>query len=398
MLIVDDQDFIRRGVRALLSAMLDIEVCGEARNGHEAILQTQNLHPDVVIMDLSMPGMNGLQAIREICDLHPQIQIVILSQYDIPAALAQASCAITYVPKASLWTKLIPALRGIQFGDSPDSPGDEASSSLERARQALRETEERFRITFEQSAVGMSHSSPDGHHLRANYKLCELLGYSRNEFQRLRFQDITYPGDLVLELDLAHKLAIGEIDRYKLETRYIRKDGCIIHVDLTVNAVRDSHGRIKFCIRVVQEAGARKMAQADLDKAKRDLAVASSHLDLVANYTTTSVNRCSRDLKYLWANQHYANWLHRPMDEIIGQPIVDVIGKEAFSVLRPRFEEVLSGKDVAYEGTTPYGSVEPRHISAAYRPMIGASGSVTGWFAVVRELNEPKSRSARSSP
>ena len=396
VLIVDDQDFIRRGVRALLSAMLDIEVCGEASNGQEAILEAENLKPDVIIMDLSMPGMNGLQAIREIRRLHSEIQIVILSQYDIPASVAKESGAISFISKVSLWTKLVPTLRGIQFGDSED-PEDESQQTytpLEKAHKALREMEERFRSTFEQSAVGITHVSPDGHHLRANYKLCELLGYSRHEFQSLRFHDITHPADLVAELDLSRRLMIGEIDRYSVETRFIRKDGHILPVDLTVNAVRDSRGKLKFCIRIVGESVARKSALADLEAAKRELAVATRHLDLLANHTTASANRCSRDLKYFWVNQHYANWLGKSVDQIVGQPIVDVIGREAFSVLRPHFEEVLAGKEVTCEETTTYGSREPRRISAAYRPIPGPSGSVTGWLAVVRDLTTPKSRSA----
>jgi len=375
--------------------MLDIDICGEASNGREAILQAETLRPDVIIMDLSMPLMNGLEAIREIGRFHPETQIVILSQYDVPASLSDASGAITHVPKASLWTKLVPALRSIQFGDEPDASG-EATSSLESARKALRESEERFRFTFEQSAVGMSHVSPDGHHLRTNSRLSELLGYTPQEFQSLHFHDITHPSDLAREIDLARKLANGEIDRYCLEARYFSKGGNIVPADLTVNAVRDSRGKLRYSVRVIAESAARISAQAALETAKRDLTLASGHLDLLAHHTGASIHRCSREFKYLWVNQLFADWLRKPVDQIVGRLIADIIGSEAFSLLRPRFEEVLSGKDVTYEETTTYGGVEPRHISAAYRPIVDPAGSITGWLAVLRDLTPPKSRSASS--
>ena len=69
-------------------------------------------------------------------------------------------------------------------------------------------------------------------------------------------------------------------------------------------------------------------------------------LDLVTKQMGVAVTRCGRDLRYLWANQEYANWMQRPLDEIIGRPIVDVLGKEAFESLRCYFESVLTGEKI----------------------------------------------------
>lgn len=119
VLIVDDQDFIRRGLRALLIEDKDVEVCGEAADGREAIAKVQELRPDVVIMDISLPRLDGLQATREIRRTFPATQVITLSQYEIPDVVKEArrAGAITHVPKALLWGRLIPALKRLAAMD-----------------------------------------------------------------------------------------------------------------------------------------------------------------------------------------------------------------------------------------------------------------------------------------
>lgn len=88
ILVVDDQMNVRRAVRNLLSSRSDWEICGEAVDGCEAIQQTKELHPHVVIMDMSMPRLNGLDATRQIHDRFPGSQVLILTFHDFPG-LAQ---------------------------------------------------------------------------------------------------------------------------------------------------------------------------------------------------------------------------------------------------------------------------------------------------------------------
>lgn len=120
VLIVDDQDFIRRGLRALLTEVKELEVCGEASDGREAIAKVQELRPDLVIMDISLPALDGLQATREIRRHFPATQVITLSQYEIPDVVKETrrAGALTHVPKALLWARLLPALKNIAARDA----------------------------------------------------------------------------------------------------------------------------------------------------------------------------------------------------------------------------------------------------------------------------------------
>jgi PAS domain S-box-containing protein len=113
-------------------------------------------------------------------------------------------------------------------------------------------------------------------------------------------------------------------------------------------------------------------------------------LRIVTDSMAAPVTRCSRDLKYLWVSKPYAEWIDRPANDITGQPIVTVIGPEAFERLRPHFQEVLSGRVVRYEEQVHFQGIGTRWISALYTPTLDSDGVPDGWVAVVNDLTERK--------
>ena len=127
--------------------------------------------------------------------------------------------------------------RGVAMRDPAGRPIRFIGSCIDitdhrHAEEALRESEERFRGTFENAAVGIAHKDADGRFLRVNEKYCEIVGYTRDELLQRTFQDITHPEDLAAELEQYTPLMRGELPSYSLEKRYIRKDGSLIWIDV----------------------------------------------------------------------------------------------------------------------------------------------------------------------
>jgi DNA-binding NarL/FixJ family response regulator len=96
IVLADDHDLVRSGIKALLSMIDGVEVIAEARDGKELIGLVENLMPDVVMTDISMPGMDGITAISEIHGKHPEVRMLVLSMYDtvdfVKRAVANGAC------------------------------------------------------------------------------------------------------------------------------------------------------------------------------------------------------------------------------------------------------------------------------------------------------------------
>lgn len=119
ILLADDHAVLRAGLRALLSAQGDLEVVGEASDGAEAIRLTQALHPDVVVMDIGMPGVSGIDATARIKHDLPAAKVLILSMHDDRGYLRQVlrAGASGYVLKKAADTELLAAIRAAARGE-----------------------------------------------------------------------------------------------------------------------------------------------------------------------------------------------------------------------------------------------------------------------------------------
>jgi PAS domain S-box-containing protein len=140
-----------------------------------------------------------------------------------------------------------------------------------RAEQTLRDTEEKFRATFEQAAVGIGHNATDGRWLRVNHKLCEFLGYSAQELLQRSFHDVTFPPDLEVDLQAAGQLLRGEIRTHATRKRYVRRDGQLVWGNRTVSLVRRPDGQPDYFIAVIEDIGERVRAEAELQALRAEM-------------------------------------------------------------------------------------------------------------------------------
>ncbi len=133
-----------------------------------------------------------------------------------------------------------------------------------QAETALAASEERFRSTFENAAIGMAIVNPAGQFVRVNQALCKLVGYAAAELLQLDFQTITHPDDLDSDLSQVQALLDNQITSYAMEKRYLRHDGSSVWVQLDVSLVRDAEGTPLHFLSQIQDIDARKAAEAQL--------------------------------------------------------------------------------------------------------------------------------------
>jgi len=124
VLIADDHQFFRDGVRALLNAQPDMECAGEATNGEEALRLATELQPDVVLMDVQMPGISGVEATRQIVSGSPQVRVLVVTMFEDDALVfaAMRAGARGYLLKGVRHEDMVRAIRAVGNGDAIFSP------------------------------------------------------------------------------------------------------------------------------------------------------------------------------------------------------------------------------------------------------------------------------------
>src|SRR5438128_1259473 len=153
-------------------------------------------------------------------------------------------------------------------------------TARKQAEEALRESEERFRGTFENAAVGIVHNDAAGRFLRVNGTYCAIVGYSREELLQMTLRDIIHPEDLAAQVELYEWcFTRGESPALGMERRYRRKDGSTIWVEVFASFQRHASGRPAYAIAAVQDISERKRLDEELRQAKEAAEAANKAKD-----------------------------------------------------------------------------------------------------------------------
>jgi PAS domain S-box-containing protein len=139
------------------------------------------------------------------------------------------------------------------------------------AQRVIAESEARFRAAFENAAVGVVLVDPKGSLLRVNDTFAGMLGYSTEELQTKTFEDITPPDDLADNVSVWEKTLTGKANSYRIEKRYVRKDGGFIWASLTVGCVRKADGAVDYFLSVIEDIADRKLAEVSLAERNAEL-------------------------------------------------------------------------------------------------------------------------------
>jgi PAS domain S-box-containing protein len=169
---------------------------------------------------------------------------------------------------------------------------------------AQRESEERFRATFEQAAVGLAHVALDGVYLRVNQRMCDITGYARADLVGKHLQDITHPEDIDIDVNLRTKLLAGELNGIRFEKRFLRPEGSPIWVQVTGSLAWDAvTGMPLYFISVVEDISERKALMQENERlffaaraAERTLRQLNETLEERVAERTVELQRSNREL------------------------------------------------------------------------------------------------------
>jgi two-component system cell cycle sensor histidine kinase/response regulator CckA len=276
VLIVDDE----RKSRELLEVMLSAAgfVLQVAINGEEALALVAAEPPDLILLDLRLPGIDGYQVVAAIKGsvTTKNIPIIIVTALEerearIRALTAGAEDYLTKpVDHVELSARVRNLLRLKAYGDYHDKYGQLLEGEVDSRTADLIESERVYRSTFDAAPVGIVHVGLDGRWLRVNQRLCDLLGYTREELQGGSVPDFVQPDERAEanETETWRRMVSGSLDRYVIDEREYRKqDGGVLWARVNVSAHRDAEGRAQHFISVVEDITERRELEARVRQA-----------------------------------------------------------------------------------------------------------------------------------
>jgi PAS domain S-box-containing protein len=252
----------------------------------------------------------------------------------------------------------------------------------QQAEEALRGSEARYRAIVESQSEMVCRFRPDGEILFVNGAYARVRGVTPESLVGLSFWQF------VPQRDRPHVMAMlaglrPDAPEVCIENRFQTSQG-IRWILWTNHALTfDAHGRASE----VQSSG---IDITDRKRAEAALEAKEAELQLVAETTPLILTRCNRELRYLFANRAAAALFGRTPEQMIDQPIAQVMGPQAFELIKPHIEQVLRGEPVEYEALIPYGTVGPRWMRVNYVPDRDAHGQVTGWVASIVDITDRK--------
>ena len=300
-----------------------------------------------------------------------------------------------------------------------------ARESAERSEHVLRfatEREQLFRDTFEQAGVGITHTSLSGELLRINKHACDRLGYTAAELHNVSFIDITHPDDIASNVGYFHQMTSGAIDNYRLEKRFLRKDGTYLWTHVSVALKRSAAGRPDFMIAVIEDIAVQKQLEADLVGARdsllsqvaeqtarlkdanhalrsqvknaleseRELRQARDRLRSITDHIPALIGYWSRSLRCEFANEMHRAWFGHDPQTLLGTPMRDCLGDALFRSAEPHIRKVLEGSSQRFESswTKPDGATVVSEVR--FIPHYTDTDVVRGLYMLATDITQAR--------
>lgn len=200
------------------------------------------------------------------------------------------------------------------------------------ATAALRESEERFRRTFDESPIGAAMVSLDNRFVRVNSELCRITGFTENELTALGWANVVHPENLDEILGAARKLLNDEVKQFAVDCRLIRKDGCTVWVRQSVRVMKDSHGTPVYYLPMIEDITLRKQAE-------EEIRFSEERFRLLYENAPAPYQSLNREGELIEVNNAWCQVFGYERGEVIGRSMTDFLTEESGEAYQACFSE-----------------------------------------------------------
>jgi PAS domain S-box-containing protein len=253
-----------------------------------------------------------------------------------------------------------------------------------RAEKALRESEEMFRSIFETSLVGVAICSTNKKWLYANNQICKILGYSEQELRQTTWEKLTHPDDLEADVSQYNRLLAGKIENYKLEKRFIRKDGSVVYARIYISCKRNQYGAVEYDIGLLEDITEHKKAQEKIQESEEKFRLFSKMLPIGVFATDIDGN------PFYWNGKLCAITGSSP-EEIMNDGWLNAIHPEDREIVLSKWQEsVKRQKGFSLEHRFKDKKENVIWAIAQAIPMKNSEGIITGYIGSITDITERK--------
>ncbi len=228
-------------------------------------------------------------------------------------------------------------------------------TASKREQESLRASEERFRRYFDLGLIGMAITSPAMGFVEVNDELCRIFGYERAELLSMTWRELTYPDDLLADVDQFKRVMSGAISGYSMDKRYIHKDGRIIHSIMAVQCVRRADGAVDYFVGLVQDITERKIWEERLRRSEAMLSTGQR----ISHTGSWVWNVVTDDL--FWSDEHFR---------------ISGVDPESFMLTRETARQLIHPDDRAAANQAFDAAVRDRSVFEHQLRMLRPDGSV----------------------